>query len=521
MLVAAGLLLTAGALLRLVALDRIPLGVQQDELSNIYDGYSILKTGADRFGDRFPVIVRGFGENDYRPALYPWLTVLPQAVTGFSVAAGRLPSAIMGIASLVLIFLLGRRMLGDQFALAALLFATFSPIHLVYSRLAHEGAILPAFFMILVLFLWDRAAAEGYTARRMLVLGFVTGLSANAYQASKLTAFLLAVFILLDVAIRSDNRLRNLAAFVVAALAGALPQIIALVEQTDRFFARARVLSISAANPFAYVSELLGNYWIHLAPGYLFAPGSIFDLSVARLLSVELPFFYLGVLGLWRLRGERQTRTTWHIYVASAIAILPGAITVGSPNALRASGFIVLSPFFSAGGLLLIASWIRTERLRRQVYVPLAVGLVLVNAAVLVHWYATSWVYKEAFYQKVVVDAAKKVGEYKSSFDQVIIERYGTQEYIYYVSFAPIAPRDFQRGPRSHYSTGMDEFTAIGPLRFVEPDRVPAALARADSARTRYLLVSPRKVPSMRVVDSADYGGRDKLYLETPIRRYQ
>ena len=52
------------------ALDQYPLGAHQDELSNIYGGYSISETGANRFGDRYPLLVRGFGERDYRPALH-------------------------------------------------------------------------------------------------------------------------------------------------------------------------------------------------------------------------------------------------------------------------------------------------------------------------------------------------------------------------------------------------------------------------------------------------------------------
>ena len=44
-------LLAVGAFLRFYQLDQYPLGVHQDELSNIYDGYSLAQTGADRFGD--------------------------------------------------------------------------------------------------------------------------------------------------------------------------------------------------------------------------------------------------------------------------------------------------------------------------------------------------------------------------------------------------------------------------------------------------------------------------------------
>src|SRR6185503_4137701 len=99
------LLLVVGAWLRFVSLDQYPLGVHQDELSNIYDGYSIAETGADRFGTRHPAVLRAFGEDDFRPAMYAWLAAAPIKVLGFSVTAGRIPAAILGTASLIFLYL--------------------------------------------------------------------------------------------------------------------------------------------------------------------------------------------------------------------------------------------------------------------------------------------------------------------------------------------------------------------------------------------------------------------------------
>ncbi len=97
-------LIVVGAFLRLFQLDQYPLGVHQDELSNMYDGWSIATTGHDRFGDPYPGVVRAFGEHDYRPALYPWLAAVSEGIGGFSIVTGRLPAAILGIVSLFLVY---------------------------------------------------------------------------------------------------------------------------------------------------------------------------------------------------------------------------------------------------------------------------------------------------------------------------------------------------------------------------------------------------------------------------------
>jgi len=131
--------------LRFVALDRYPLPVHQDELSNIYDGYSIAQTGADRAGTRFPIIVRGMGPGDYRPAMYAYFAAATTGLFGFSTWAGRLPAALLGSLTVVLIFLAARSLFGKRGAVIALVLATFSPILIQYGRQAHEGACLPPF----------------------------------------------------------------------------------------------------------------------------------------------------------------------------------------------------------------------------------------------------------------------------------------------------------------------------------------------------------------------------------------
>ena len=509
------ILLIVGGWLRLASLDRYPLGVQQDELSDIYDGYSILTTGADRFGERFPVIVRGFGENDYRPALYPWLTVLPQAVSGFSVAAGRLPSALMGVASLLLMFAFARRMVGTTYAFAVLLFAALSPLHIQYSRLAHEGAILPAFFVIVALYLWQKASLEGYPYGVVAALGFATGFSSNAYQATKLTAFVFAAFMVLDIARHSAPRLRRIAVFSVAALAGALPQIIALFRETDRFFARAKILSVTADGPFGYMAEVVRNYWLNIEPRYLFWPGEILDLTVARLLPVEVLFFYTGMAGLFLIKGV-SSRSRYYLLLALVISILPAAITTGNPNTLRASGFAVISPFLSAAGMVLLASLVSSDRVRRKFYYPIATGIVLISAGGLLHWYMRSSVYREAYFQQILVDMSKKLGAYEDSYDRLILERFGTQPYIYIASYSPMTPREFQQSPKSFYSTGMDEFTMLGKYHFVPSAGMPEAMAEARKAGLRYLVVSPGLLSGMELLDSVSYWPEKLYFLAQP-----
>ncbi|HVF40006.1 MAG TPA: glycosyltransferase family 39 protein, partial [Gemmatimonadaceae bacterium] len=316
-------LLIVGAFLRLHQLDRYPLGVHQDEVSNIYDGWSIAETGADRFGDPYPTVVRAFGERDYRPALYAWLAAIPVRFTGFSITSGRLPAALLGVASLVLVYVFARNMAGETYGLLALLLATLSPLHVQLSRVAHEGGMLPPFFVILVLWLWQKNAREDFPLRWLIFLGLAIGVSTNSYQSTRLIAPLLLIAVAVDIVRHASSRLRRLTLLCAGAIIGALPQLLFLANETDRFMARARVLSVSTGGPVSYLSSVLYNFWLNLEPYYLFMPRVLRGLTVARLLPIEAPFFYGGLIGLAFLAVRQVSRDRIYVYLALAIAILP------------------------------------------------------------------------------------------------------------------------------------------------------------------------------------------------------
>jgi 4-amino-4-deoxy-L-arabinose transferase-like glycosyltransferase len=507
-------LLTLGALLRFSALDRAPLGVHQDELSNIYDGWSIAVTGADRYGDMHPGVVRAFGERDYRPALYPWLAALTQKFTGFSITAGRLPAAILGTLSLLLIYMFGRELKDNGYAILALFLAVLSPLHIQLSRVAHEGGILPGFFLILALFLWQRIARNGFPVSMSAILGLVIGLSANSYQSTKLTAVLLAIVVAIDIARHGTSRVKAIGALGAMAAIGALPQLLFLLDEPARFFGRARVLSVPADNPVQYVSAVLHNFWLNLEPVYLFVPRTLRGLTVARLLPTEAPFFYAGLATLPLLAVRPGSRGRAYLYIALFVAILPAALTTDNPATMRASAMAVLTPLFSAAGIVFIGGLVKNEVLRRRYYYPLTIGVLLLTSAAMVYRYARSEVYRELSFQKIGVDLGEAVGRHQANYDAVIVEKSVSQSYLYIAAFTPITPQEFHRVPKRLYSVGMDTYTRLGKYHFVTTSVMDSTVAMLRNRGGKYLFVSPRRMSGLAVVDSVFFRNQ-KLYFET------
>lgn len=506
-------LLAVGAWLRLYHLDQYPLGVHHDELSNMYDGWSIAETGADRFGAHYPIVERNYGENDYRPAMFSWLDALTIKLSGFSINAGRLPAAILGIASLILIYSFAMTAGGGSFALLALLLGVLSPLHIQYSRVAHEGAMLPAFFVILILWLWQKAALKQFPLMRTLALGLVVGLSANAYQATKLTAFLFAVAIGVHVLMRARIKAAAVIALAIGAFLGALPQLIVLTSQTHQFFARAKILSVQADNPVSYAAAVLWNFWLNLEPKYLFVPRGYSDLSIARLLPPEILFFYAGLFGLAFISLRRGAETKWQVYLALFISMLPAALTTGNPNTLRSSGMAVLTPLISAAGILWIGrSFARRPSLQKIYYPTVALVLVL-SAGAIIYRYSRSILFREAYYQNFLVHLDTALGKKQRDYDAVIIENYGSQRYMYVASFTGMHPREFQKAKKVILSEGMDRFRRLGKYYFAWPSTMQRTADAMASNSARILYVSRVPLRGLHPIDSVSWQAEKAYFL--------
>src|SRR3989338_4375447 len=106
-------ILVLAATLRLIALDKSPVGLNADEAAIGYNAYSLLQTGKDEHGVSWPLVFRSF--DDYKPAGYFYLVLPFVKVLGLNVWAVRLPSALLGILTVYLIYLFTNKLFPDQY----------------------------------------------------------------------------------------------------------------------------------------------------------------------------------------------------------------------------------------------------------------------------------------------------------------------------------------------------------------------------------------------------------------------
>lgn len=195
-----GLLLITLAMaifLRLYKLDSIPPHLSPDETALGYNAYSILKTGKDEYGQVLPIIFKSFG--DYKPGLYIYLTVPFVATLGLNEFSVRLPSALSGILSVYLIYLVIKKLFSSlgtgnlKLEIVAAFVAATNPWLIYFSRGAWEVNIALTLTLAGIYFF-----IKSFENNKFLVLSSsLFALTLLAYQGAKLSTGIVVILLLI------------------------------------------------------------------------------------------------------------------------------------------------------------------------------------------------------------------------------------------------------------------------------------------------------------------------------------
>lgn len=177
-------ILLAAAALRLVALADVPPGPGYDELQNTHLARRVL---AGQWAIYFP-------ENHGQEPLYPMLEALAVRLLGWSVFSIRLPGALLGVLSVLVLYLVGRQLSGPRVALLAAAFHAISFWSLIETRMALEMTLLPPLTGLAVLFLArgldEKEMPRWRTLLDFTLAGLFLGGQVYAYTAGRVLLFL-------------------------------------------------------------------------------------------------------------------------------------------------------------------------------------------------------------------------------------------------------------------------------------------------------------------------------------------
>lgn len=386
-----GILLIA-ALVRVYNLSTVPPAPSLDEVSLGYNALSILKTGQDEYGVHLPVLLRAY--DDFRPALYVYLVVPFVWALGLSPVAVRLPSVLLSLGSVYLLYLLVlelfRKQPGQQaktLALIAALLLALSPWHVYLSRLGHEVNL--GFFLTLA-FVWAFAAfvANPKKGWRLVAAACAFGLSFWSYQSQKLIMPILGVVLAGMYWKVLQTHLKTVCIAGVVALFIAAPAVAATftgggllrlqgssaftgdheyyresVEKYADAIEKQQVLGkLYYSRKFTHMRVFGANYLSHFAPGWLFTGDARESHKIpftGLLYGVEALFLAIGV---WLVvKGRIQKATAGIILTAFLVSPLPAAITTQAPHAMRAYTMLIALTILVSLGVAYFYDWLKKK----------------------------------------------------------------------------------------------------------------------------------------------------------------
>jgi 4-amino-4-deoxy-L-arabinose transferase-like glycosyltransferase len=160
---------------RSVLLGKIPCGVHADEAYAGYEAYSLLKYGTDSWGYRAPVYLTTWGSG---MSVFESLFMMPFIkFGGLKLVMIRLPQMIMGIVTVLVVYLLYSRMTDHKKGLWAAMMIAVCPWHIMMSRWGLDANMAPAFILLAMYFAVLGLSNEKY----LIVSSLFWGISLYCY----------------------------------------------------------------------------------------------------------------------------------------------------------------------------------------------------------------------------------------------------------------------------------------------------------------------------------------------------
>lgn len=462
-------IIVIAAFLRLYNLASVPPAPSLDEVSIGYNAYSILETGKDEYGTRFPLLLRSY--DDYRPALYVYLVIPFVYLLGLTATAVRLPSVMLSLITVWAAFGIGN-LIGKKyikfaaFSFVPMVLLAISPWHIYISRLGHEANLGLTLVTLGIYFFLDAIiCGRKYS---WIAAGAAMALSIHGYQSEKIVSPLIvisgALLFWKDVI---KAKFYVMAAVVVAIII-ALPAIIVTFspEGMSRFSGtsafspddprvsasvREYVKAKEAGNRLGmflhskyitYPEIFIKNYSSHFSPSWVFSGDDREAHKVpgmGLLYMWEAPFL---LFGLWAMFTSGSPRRLAVFFIICLLAsIIPASVTTQSPHAMRAYTVIPMVQIIEAFGFLFA---VRLLSLKEKRLFAVMLSMV-VASSLTVFWKGYFYRFpreQSDSFQYAVASAVRYAVAEKGNFERIeMANQHALNQsymfFLYYTAFDP------------------------------------------------------------------------------------
>lgn len=359
------LIILLATFFRVYKLDQVPPSLNWDETAAGYNAYTIANWGRDEWGAKLPLIFTSFRDDKHPVHIY--VTAVFVKLLGLSEFNIRLPSALLGVLSVAVIFYLGKIFFkSDLAALFSAFFLAISPYHMHFSRGLWEVNFAFSFFILGLLFFFLAIQKKAWLINLSF---FAFGLSILSYHSSKLIVppLVLALCLIFfeDLKKLSKNFYSGLFIFLVfISLLIVEPRLlgIARAQQTqlnNEDIEKTVIYKTTKNSNLAAGEVTLKNYLIHFSPQYLFLSGDQSPRNSTKTFGqfykTDALFILIGFFYLIKLKS----RIGLIILAWLLLAPLPASLVKGAPSATRAIFMMGSLHLISAFGASKLLEWFK------------------------------------------------------------------------------------------------------------------------------------------------------------------
>ncbi len=448
-----------GATLRLYSLTSNPPSLNWDEVSHGYNAYSILKTGMDQWGQKFPIFnFRAYG--DYPTTLNLYLTIPFLAIFGLTEFAVRFPHAILGILTIISVYFLsfGITKRRDVSLLASFLVA-IDPWYVFTSRFVLQSN-LSVFLLITSGALFVNKGKHKWLFISSLILLTLTLFSYHTTRifsplvllgatfiyrkeiSSKFVYVFVTLFTALSIFILVSPNATSRGNVLFLVDQSAVNQIVESRVKSKLPFTISRLLY---NRPVYFVKNFSKNYISYFSPKFLFLKGGTqYQFSVPNeglIYPVSLPFFYLGlILLIVRALKNKDYRLMllWLI-----LAPIPASLTNESYAVIRATTMLPIPEILISLGLYKFAEKLFSKNKVIVMTIFIFISLLMAGEYVYNYFnsYKTTYSWSWQYGYKQVVNYAKS---HYLDYDKIIVTKKYGEPHEYFLYFMNIDPAKYQ-----------------------------------------------------------------------------
>ncbi|KKT42772.1 MAG: hypothetical protein UW64_C0003G0018 [Microgenomates group bacterium GW2011_GWC1_44_37] len=493
-----------GGLLRFWKLDSFPVSLNWDEASHGYNAYSILLTGKDEWGVRFPLIFRAFG--DYKLPFYIYLSTIPVWLFGLSAFTVRFVSALAGTLAIPGIYLLTRELFSttpttqheittnnhepvtSNFALTTAFLLAVSPWHFFISRPALEAnlsltlIIFGSYFLLKFFHSIPIVNNQEPKTNNFELISSVLllGLSLHTYNTARVFVplLVLASFFIFRPSFRAlrPNTLALITSLLLALLFSGLVIFQVFLGEGTARYEKLKILSPATVfqigeqrtqsslgplvsklihnRPVYFLTTFTKNYLSYFSPHFFSQQwGAQFQFAIPGANLLTIPVFLLAVLGfisyLPRLRPqpsknfELTPNNLSFLYSWLLLSPVAASLTIDPPQALRPNPMIPAIIIFACLGLSRLLSII-PHKFIKSFSILLALWICVSFGSYLRQYFGNYALTYSSSWQFGYEEVMTYVQDHWHEYDRIFITKRFGEPHIFYAFFNQTNPEYVQ-----------------------------------------------------------------------------